>query len=89
MLLTAENIKNTSHGDVDVEVEMFYVKDGANLMNGGLFVGKTLIYADLNHIILRITPKYEPEAKENSILVSSHIDTVFSTYVCDYYCLFH
>ncbi|XP_021857223.1 uncharacterized protein [Spinacia oleracea] len=58
---------------------MFYVKDGANLMNGGLFVGKTLIYADLNHIILRITPKYEPEAKENSILVSSHIDTVFST----------
>ncbi|XP_021717686.1 endoplasmic reticulum metallopeptidase 1-like isoform X2 [Chenopodium quinoa] len=52
---------------------------GANHLNGGLFVGKTLMYADLNHIILRITPKYESEAKENTVLVSSHIDTVFST----------
>ncbi|XP_021747403.1 endoplasmic reticulum metallopeptidase 1-like [Chenopodium quinoa] len=79
VLLAAEKIKNTSHWEVDVEVEEFYVKEGANHLNGGLFVGKTLIYADLNHIILRITPKYESEAKENSVLVSSHIDTVFST----------
>lgn len=79
-----EKIKNTSHWEVDVEVEKFHVKGGANRLNDGLFVGKTLIYADLNHIILRITPKYESEAKQNSVLVSSHIDTVFSTYVCDY-----
>ncbi|KMS95274.1 hypothetical protein BVRB_009830 [Beta vulgaris subsp. vulgaris] len=74
-----EKIKNTSHWEVDVEVEKFHVKGGANRLNDGLFVGKTLIYADLNHIILRITPKYESEAKQNSVLVSSHIDTVFST----------
>lgn len=79
VLFTAEKLKNTSHWEVDVEVEKFHVKAGANRLNGGLFVGKTLIYADLNHIVLRITPKYESEAKENSVLVSSHIDTVFST----------
>lgn len=79
VLDTAEQIRNTSHWEVDVEVEMFHIKDGANRLNGGLFFGRTLIYADLNHIVLRITPKYESEAKHNSILVSSHIDTVFST----------
>uniref|UniRef100_A0A803MY35 Uncharacterized protein n=1 Tax=Chenopodium quinoa TaxID=63459 RepID=A0A803MY35_CHEQI len=83
VLLAAEKIKNTSHWEVDVEVEEFYVKEGANHLNGSLFVGKTLIYANLNHIILRITPKYESEAKENSVLVSSHIDTVYSTYSLD------
>ncbi|XP_060176435.1 uncharacterized protein LOC132606814 isoform X2 [Lycium barbarum] len=48
-------------------------------MVGGLFKGKTLVYSDLNHIVLRISPKYAPEATENAVLVSSHIDTVFST----------
>lgn len=77
--VAAEKIKNTSHWEVDVEVDQFHVKAGANRLRGGLFVGRTGIYADLNHIIVRITPKYASEAKENSILVSSHIDTVFST----------
>lgn len=75
----AEAIKNTSHWEVDVEVDQFHVKSGANLLRGGFFVGRTGVYADLNHIILRITPKYLSEARENSILVSSHIDTVFTT----------
>ena len=81
MQLTAEKVRNNSHWEVDVEVEEFHVKAGANNMNGGLFFGKSLVYADLNHIILRISPRYESEAKMNSILISSHIDTVFSTYV--------
>ncbi|KDO48804.1 hypothetical protein CISIN_1g0024022mg, partial [Citrus sinensis] len=41
-------------------------------------MGRTLIYSDLNHIVLRIQPKYASEAAENAILVSSHIDTVFA-----------
>ncbi|CAO2839785.1 unnamed protein product [Amaranthus hypochondriacus] len=77
--LTADKVRNNSHWEVDVEVEEFHVKAGANHMNGGLFFGKSLVYADLNHIILRISPRYESEAKMNSILISSHIDTVFST----------
>uniref|UniRef100_A0A803P248 Vacuolar membrane protease n=1 Tax=Cannabis sativa TaxID=3483 RepID=A0A803P248_CANSA len=48
-------------------------------MTGGLFNGKTLVYSDLDHVIVRISPKYVSQARENAILVSSHIDTVFST----------
>lgn len=76
----AEKIKKTAHWEVDVEVDSFTAKSGANRMAGGLFKGRTLVYSDLNHIIIRILPKYAPEAVDNAILVSSHIDTVFSTY---------
>lgn len=79
VLAAAEKIKKTVHWEVDVEVDFFHANSGANRLVGGLFVGKTLIYSDLNHIVLRILPKYAPEAGENAILVSSHIDTVFST----------
>ncbi|XP_019090075.1 PREDICTED: uncharacterized protein LOC109128342 [Camelina sativa] len=43
--------------------------------------GKSLVYSDISHIVLRILPKYESDAGDNAILVSSHIDTVFTTYV--------
>lgn len=76
----AEKIKKTAHWEVDVQVETFHAKSGANRLTRGLFRGKTLIYSDLYHVILRILPKYADEAGENTILVSSHIDTVFSTY---------
>lgn len=76
----AEKIKKMAHWEVDVQVDFFHAKSGANRMVSGLFVGKTLIYSDLYHIILRILPKYASEAEDNAILVSSHIDTVFSTY---------
>ncbi|KAK6791462.1 hypothetical protein RDI58_010543 [Solanum bulbocastanum] len=78
VLQAIENIKETAHWEVDVELDLFHVKSGANHMVGGLFKGKTLVYSDLNHIVLRISPKYAAEATENAILVSSHIDTVFS-----------
>ncbi|XP_057784621.1 uncharacterized protein LOC131001975 isoform X1 [Salvia miltiorrhiza] len=74
----AEIIKKTAHWEVNVEVDLFHVKSGANNMVGGLFKGKTLVYSDLNHVVLRITPKYASEAGERAILVSSHIDTVFA-----------
>ncbi|KAH6763572.1 Zn-dependent exopeptidases superfamily protein [Perilla frutescens var. hirtella] len=74
----AEIIQKTAHWEVNVEVDLFHVKSGANNMVGGLFKGKTLVYSDLNHVILRITPKYASEAGERAILVSSHIDTVFA-----------
>ncbi|KAI5346103.1 hypothetical protein L3X38_013982 [Prunus dulcis] len=79
VLAEAEKIKKTAHWEVDVEVDSFTAKSGANRMAGGLFKGRTLVYSDLNHIIIRILPKYAPEAVDNAILVSSHIDTVFST----------
>ena len=80
VVTAAEIIKNTSYWEVDVEVEHFHVKSGANNLQGGLFNGRTVIFADLDHVIMRFSPKYAPEARENAILVSSHIDTVFSTY---------
>ncbi|XP_022743916.1 uncharacterized protein LOC111294856 [Durio zibethinus] len=73
-------IKKTAHWEVDVEVDFFHVNSGASRLVSGMFVGRTLVYSDLNHIILRILPKYVPEAGESAILISSHIDTVFSTY---------
>ncbi|KDP44365.1 hypothetical protein JCGZ_20045 [Jatropha curcas] len=79
VLAAAENIKKTAHWEVDVQVDLFHAKSGANRLVSGLFKGKTLVYSDLNHIVLRILPKYASEAGENAILVSSHIDTVFST----------
>ncbi|KAK8951148.1 hypothetical protein KSP39_PZI004709 [Platanthera zijinensis] len=79
VLLASENIKNTAHWEVDVQVDFFAAKTGANRLAGGLFHGKTLVYSDLKHVVLRILPKYLPEAEDNAILVSSHIDTVFST----------
>ncbi|KAF5733748.1 endoplasmic reticulum metallopeptidase 1 isoform X2 [Tripterygium wilfordii] len=78
VLSAAENIRKTAHWEVEVEVDFFHSKSGANRMVGGLFKGKTLVYSDLKHIILRISPKYTPGAEENAILVSSHIDTVSS-----------
>lgn len=76
----AEKIRKTAHWEVDVQVDFFHAKSGANRLEGGLFKGKTLLYSDLKHVVLRILPKYLDEAEENAILVSSHIDTVFSTY---------
>ena len=84
-MAASENIKKTAHWEVDVQVDFFHASSGANRMVSGLFKGKTLVYSDLNHILLRILPKYASEAEENAILVSSHIDTVFSAYA---FCLY-
>ncbi|TKW05487.1 hypothetical protein SEVIR_7G179300v4 [Setaria viridis] len=75
----AEKIKKTSHWEVDVQLELFHTDIGANRLSKGLFKGKTLLYSDLKHVLLRVVPKYMPEAEENLILVSSHIDTVSTT----------
>ncbi|KAK7279652.1 hypothetical protein RJT34_24708 [Clitoria ternatea] len=79
VLTVCQTIKNTTHWEVDVEVDHFHAESGANRLVSGLFTGKTLVYSDLDHVVVRILPKYLPEAREQSILVSSHIDTVFST----------
>ncbi|WVZ90740.1 hypothetical protein U9M48_037013 [Paspalum notatum var. saurae] len=75
----AEKIKKTAHWEVDVQLELFHTDIGANRISSGLFKGKTLLYSDLKHVLLRVTPKYLPEAEENLILVSSHVDTVSTT----------
>ncbi|KAK3011593.1 hypothetical protein RJ639_011428, partial [Escallonia herrerae] len=78
VLAASEKIKKMAHWEVDVEVDFFHANSGANRLVSGLFKGKTLVYSDLNHIVLRILPKYASEAGDNAILVSSHIDTVFT-----------
>ena len=86
MLKTAENIKKTAQGDVNVEVDLFHAKSGAH--HPASDKGKTLVYSDLNHVLLRILPKNASQRlQENqndeadyAILVSAHIDTVFSSY---------
>nr|XP_010943482.1 endoplasmic reticulum metallopeptidase 1 isoform X1 [Elaeis guineensis]XP_010943483.1 endoplasmic reticulum metallopeptidase 1 isoform X1 [Elaeis guineensis]XP_019701584.1 endoplasmic reticulum metallopeptidase 1 isoform X1 [Elaeis guineensis] len=75
----SEKMKRTAHWEVDVQVDFFHAKIGASRLASGLFKGKTHIYSDLKHVVLRILPKYLPAAEENLILVSSHIDTVFAT----------
>ncbi|KAG5239711.1 endoplasmic reticulum metallopeptidase [Salix suchowensis] len=80
VLAEVENIKKNAYYEVDVEVDFFHAKTGANRLTSGLFRGKTVVYADLKHVVLRILPKFTAnEAADNTILVSSHIDTVFST----------
>ncbi|ESW15697.1 hypothetical protein PHAVU_007G094700 [Phaseolus vulgaris] len=79
VLTACQNIKKTALWEVDVEVDIFHAKSGANNLASGLLSGRTLVYSDLNHVVVRILPKYVSEAREQSILVSSHIDTVFST----------
>ncbi|CAL0316102.1 unnamed protein product [Lupinus luteus] len=79
VLEACQTIKKTAHWEVDVEVDLFHAKSGANRLDSGLFAGRSLVYSDLKHVVVRILPKYLSEAKEHSILVSSHIDTVFST----------
>ncbi|XP_010493169.1 PREDICTED: endoplasmic reticulum metallopeptidase 1-like isoform X1 [Camelina sativa] len=74
-----EKIKETAHWEVDVNVDFFESKFGVNRLVGGSFKGKSLVYSDISHIVLRILPKYESDAGDNAILVSSHIDTVFTT----------
>lgn len=78
VLEAAENIKKTAHWEVDVEVDLFHASSGANILVSGLFNGKSLVYSDLKHVVLRISPKYASEAEDSAILVSSHIDTVFA-----------
>lgn len=87
VLTACENIKKTALWEVDVEVDLFHAKSGANHLRSGLFSGRTLVYSDLNHVVVRILPKYVSEARGQSILVSSHIDTVISTYVFFIYLL--
>ncbi|XP_019434037.1 PREDICTED: endoplasmic reticulum metallopeptidase 1-like [Lupinus angustifolius] len=79
VLEACQTIKKTAHWEVDVEVDLFHAKSGANRLDSGLFAGRTLVYSDLKNVVVRILPKYLSEAKEHSILVSSHIDTVFAT----------
>ncbi|CAL0320542.1 unnamed protein product [Lupinus luteus] len=79
VLEACQTINKTAHWEVDVEVDLFHAKSGANRLASGLFMGRTLVYSDLSHVVVRILPKYLSDAKEHSILVSSHIDTVFST----------
>ena len=55
--------KDLANDYSDVQVDFFHAKSGANHMVSGLFVGKTLIYSDLYHIILQILLKYAAEAK--------------------------
>lgn len=81
VLAEVEKVKETAHWEVDVNVDFFESKFGVNRLVGGLFKGKSLVYSDISHIVLRILPKYESDAGDNAILVSSHIDTVFTTYV--------
>ncbi|RAL42744.1 hypothetical protein DM860_009251 [Cuscuta australis] len=78
VLQVSETIKKEAHWEVDLEIDLFHSKSGANHLVGGLFKGKTLVYSDLDHVVVRISSKYETNAEENAILVSSHIDTVFS-----------
>ncbi|AED92872.1 Zn-dependent exopeptidases superfamily protein [Arabidopsis thaliana] len=79
VLAEVEKVKETAHWEVDVNVDFFESKFGVNRLVGGLFKGKSLVYSDISHIVLRILPKYESDAGDNAILVSSHIDTVFTT----------
>lgn len=79
VLSEAQKIEAMAHWDIEVEIDYFHSKPGSNRLREGLFKGRTMIYGNLKHVVIRITPKYSSEAENNAILVSSHIDTVFSS----------
>lgn len=78
VLSRAEEVQAEAPWDVDVEIDFFHAKPGVTNLAGGLFKGKSLIYANLKHIVVRVKPASVPGAEKNSLLVSSHIDTVIT-----------
>ena len=76
-----EEIQAEAPWDVDVDVDFFHSRPGASSLVGGLFKGKTLVYTNLKHVVVRVKPASVVGAEKNSILVSSHIDTVIFAYV--------
>ncbi|XP_027367286.1 endoplasmic reticulum metallopeptidase 1-like [Abrus precatorius] len=63
VLKESENIKETAHGDLKVELDLLPAISGGS---------------DQKHVALKFLPKHESEVKNKSILVSAHVDTVFS-----------
>ncbi|CAM6082858.1 unnamed protein product [Calypogeia fissa] len=72
-------IKEEADPYVDFEVDLFEPGPGLNRLVGGLFYGKSLVYANLRHLVVRISPSDFYKSKENAILISSHIDTVITS----------
>jgi hypothetical protein len=72
-------IKDVVYSFVDLEVELFEASPGVERLDGGLFYGKSLVYANLRHIVVRISPLDYAAAKENALLISTHIDTVITS----------
>ncbi|KAI5081712.1 hypothetical protein GOP47_0001455 [Adiantum capillus-veneris] len=79
VLSKADEVQAEAPWDVDVEIDLFHTKPGAMSLVGGLFKGKTLVYSNLKHIVVRVKPSSVPEAEKNSVLISSHIDTVITS----------
>ena len=84
VLSNVEEIQAEAPWDVDVEVDFFHSRPGVSSLVGGIFKGKTLVYSNLKHVIVRVKPASVVGAEKNSILVSSHIDTVIFAYVIRY-----
>lgn len=78
VLSKAEEIQAEAPWDVDVEVDFFHARPGVNHLVGGLFKGRSLVYANLKHVVVRVKPASVSGVEENAILVSSHIDSVIS-----------
>eukprot|EP00250_Pteridium_aquilinum_P028284 c36898_g1_i1 orf=174-2999(-) len=78
VLSRAEEVQAEAPWDVDVEIDFFHAKPGVTSLVGGLFKGKSLIYTNLKHIVVRVKPTSVRGAENNSLLVSSHIDTVIT-----------
>ncbi|KAG0609983.1 hypothetical protein M758_7G029700 [Ceratodon purpureus] len=72
----AVEIQETANYEVEVEVDRFQTAPGRIGMKGGLFKGRSLVYSGLEYVVVRLHPKYDDDALENAILVSSHVDTV-------------
>ncbi len=72
-------VQEAANADVAVDVDYFYSQPGLLRLTGALFNGKTIVYSGLKHVVVRIGPKYDESASLNSILVSSHIDSVVTT----------
>ena len=74
----AVEIQETANYEVEVEVDRFKISSGLVKLNTGLFKGKSLVYSGLEHVVVRLHPKYDDYALENALLVSSHVDTVIT-----------
>nr|GMD30212.1 endoplasmic reticulum metallopeptidase 1 isoform X1 [Ipomoea batatas] len=83
VLKAAKTIEEEAYGDVNVEVQCFHANTGVNTLSGGSYYGKTLVYSDMKHVLIRISSKsaatkLRSGEEDNAILVSAHVDTVFA-----------
>lgn len=72
ILMEAKAIEEEAASAVHVDIDVFNVGAGVN----DQAKWKSIVYANTQQLVVRVTPANVTKAEENAILVSAHVDTV-------------